>query len=120
MDPLTYKVFNLYFSIRCGTYNSHLHTTLPLKCESITLSCSPFKRKLLLACIAIADFSATDQHCTAVAAFYTNGSAASIVPFVEWGSDTTVGSLGGARGTVHIEVRTTALARETSHSYPKS
>jgi len=28
MGPLTYKVFNLYFSIRCGTYNSHLHTTL--------------------------------------------------------------------------------------------
>jgi len=29
MGPLTYKVFNIYFSIRCGTYNSHLHTTDP-------------------------------------------------------------------------------------------
>jgi len=27
MGPLTYKVFNFYFSIRCRTYNSHLHTT---------------------------------------------------------------------------------------------
>jgi len=27
MGHVTYKVFNLYFSIRCGTYNSHLHTT---------------------------------------------------------------------------------------------
>ncbi|KEH37319.1 hypothetical protein MTR_2g437510 [Medicago truncatula] len=35
------------------------------------------------------------------------------------GSDTTVGSRGGARGTVHIEARTTTLARETPHSYPK-
>ena len=25
--PLTYKVFYLHFSIRCGTYNPHLHTT---------------------------------------------------------------------------------------------
>jgi len=27
MSPLTYKVFNLYSFIRCGTYNSHLYTT---------------------------------------------------------------------------------------------
>ncbi|RHN52878.1 hypothetical protein MtrunA17_Chr6g0485331 [Medicago truncatula] len=27
MSPLTYKVFNLYYFIRCGTYNSHLCTT---------------------------------------------------------------------------------------------
>ncbi|AES67031.1 hypothetical protein MTR_2g086060 [Medicago truncatula] len=26
MGPLTYKVFNLYYFIRCGTYNSHLQT----------------------------------------------------------------------------------------------
>jgi len=62
MGPLTYKVSNLYFSIRCGTYNSHLYTTLPLKCESIYSSCSPFKRKLLLVCIVVAAFSAADQH----------------------------------------------------------
>ncbi|AES93632.1 hypothetical protein MTR_5g005790 [Medicago truncatula] len=30
-----------------------------------------------------------------------------------------VGSLGGARGTVHIEARTTPQVRETPHSYPK-
>ena len=59
MSPLTYKVFNICCFIRCGTYNSHLYTTtLPLKCESINSSCSPFKRKLLLACIAVASFSA--------------------------------------------------------------
>jgi len=29
MGPLTYKVINLYFSIWCGTYNPHLHTTPP-------------------------------------------------------------------------------------------
>jgi len=27
MGPLTYKVFNLYTFIRCGTYNSHLYIT---------------------------------------------------------------------------------------------
>jgi len=57
MGPFTYKVFNLYSFIRCGTYNSHLYTTLPLKCESIYSACSPFKRKLLLACIVVAGFS---------------------------------------------------------------
>jgi len=62
----------------------------------------PLKRKLLLACIA-------------VAAFCANGPAASVVPFVERGSDTTVGSLRGARGTVHIETTTTAQAREMPH-----
>ena len=83
MGPLTYKVFNRYFSVRCGTYNSHLHTTLPLKCESINSSCSPLKRKLLLSCIVVAGFSATDRHCTVVAAFSANGPAASVLPFVE-------------------------------------
>jgi len=27
VDALTYNVFNLYLSIRCGTYKSPLHTT---------------------------------------------------------------------------------------------
>jgi len=81
-------VFNLYSFIRCGTYNSHLYTTtLPLKCESINSSCSPFKRNSYLLL------------CTTIAAFCANGPAASVVPFVERGSDTTVGSLGGAWGT---------------------
>ena len=31
MGPLTYKVFNLYSFIRCGTYNSHLYTNTPLQ-----------------------------------------------------------------------------------------
>jgi len=30
-----------------------------------------------------------------------------------------VGSVRGARGTVHIKARTTAQAREILHSYPK-
>jgi len=88
MGPLTYKVFNLYSFIRCRTYNSHLYTTtLPLKCESINSSCSPFKRKLLLAlyrrCWVLR--KRTDTACTDVAAFCANGSAASVVPFVEPG-----------------------------------
>jgi len=111
MCSLTYKVFNLYFSIRCGTYNSHLHTTLPLKCESINLSCFAFKRKLLLSCIVVASFSAIDRHacttvaalcangpatvasfsatdrhtCTVVAALCANGPTTSVIPFVEPG-----------------------------------
>ncbi|KEH39376.1 hypothetical protein MTR_2g095250 [Medicago truncatula] len=50
MGSLTYKVFNPYFSIRYGTYNSHLHTTLPLKCESIYSSCSPSSGSSCLYC----------------------------------------------------------------------
>jgi len=50
------------FSIWCGTHNSHLHTTLPLKCEFIYSPYSPFKRKLLLACIVVVGFSAMDRH----------------------------------------------------------
>jgi len=93
MGPLTYNVFNLYTFIRCGTYNSHLYiTTLPLKCESIYSSCSPFKRKLLLACIAVAGFSANGPTllCTAVAAFCANRPAASVVPSSNRGFDTTL------------------------------
>jgi len=48
--------------IRCLTFtflsDSHLHTTLPLKCESINSLCSPFKQKLLLACIVVVGFFA--------------------------------------------------------------
>ena len=64
----------------------------------------------------------TDRHCsfTAVVAFCANGPAASVVPFVEPRSNTTVGSVRGARGTSHIEARTTAQARETPHSLPKT
>ncbi|AES72626.1 transmembrane protein, putative [Medicago truncatula] len=53
---------------------------------------------LLLACIAVAGF---------------------VQPLLFYPMWATVGSLRGARGTVHIEARTTAQARETSHSYPK-
>jgi len=53
--------------------------------------------------------------CIDVAGFCANGSAALVVPFVERDSDTTVGSLGGAWRTVHIEARTATLARETPH-----
>lgn len=41
MSPLTYKMFNFHFSLRCLTYNLHLHTTLPLNCEPINSSCFP-------------------------------------------------------------------------------
>jgi len=102
MGLLTYKVFNLYSFIWCGTYNSHLHTTtLPLKCESINSSCPPFKGKLLLACIAVAGFSATDR-------------LASVVLFVERGSDTSVESLGVAMGTAHIEATQTTSKRDAT------
>jgi len=36
MDHFTYKMFNLHFSIRYETYNSHLHTT-QRKCMNINL-----------------------------------------------------------------------------------
>jgi len=105
-------LINLYSFIRCGTYNSHLYkTTLPLKCESFYSSCSPFKRKLLLYMYRRCWFlrKRTDTSCTTIAAFYTNGPAASVAPFIEPGSNTTVGSIRGAWGTVHIEARTTTL-----------
>ncbi|AET02001.2 hypothetical protein MTR_8g027130 [Medicago truncatula] len=157
MGPLTYKVFNLYSFIPCGTYNSLVHNNTPPQ-VSPTIHCAPFKRKLLLACIAVAGFSRmgsyllvsplmlspqTDRHCfvpsllfsvqtdrlprsypssngalipllghllqnglllayiavdgfsangptllcTAVAAFCANGPTASVVPFVQRGSD---------------------------------
>ncbi|AES72461.1 hypothetical protein MTR_3g091030 [Medicago truncatula] len=77
----------------------------------------PFKRKR----IAVHSFSANGPTllCTAVAALCADGLAASILPFVEWGYDTTIGSLGELGGTAHIEARTTTQARETPHSYPK-
>jgi len=37
MSPLTYKVFNLYSFIRCGTYNSHLYTTTILILNNIVI-----------------------------------------------------------------------------------
>jgi len=45
MGPLTYKVFDLHFSIRCETYNSYLHTTPPIKCRSINSLCFPLKNR---------------------------------------------------------------------------
>jgi len=117
MGPLTYKVFNLYSFIRCGTYNSHLHTTtLPLKCESIYSSCSPLLLKLLLCMYRRCWFL---RKWSDIVALCANKPVVSVVPFVERGSDTFVRSLRRARGTTHIEARTTAQARETPHSYPK-
>jgi len=66
---------------------------------------APLKLKLLLACIVVTGFSATDRHCIAIAAFCANGSAASVVPFIEGGSDTTVGSWEKIWGATHIEAR---------------
>ena len=119
MGPLTYKVFNLYCFIRCGTYNSHLHTTLPLKCESINSSCSPSigSSYLYRRCWFLR--KRTDPACTAVAAFCANGPASSIVPSSNRALMPLLGHRGGARGTAHIEATTTALVRETPHSYPK-
>jgi len=94
MSLFIYKVFNLYSFIRCGTYSSHLHTTLPLKCESIYSSCSPSSGSSCLLVLSLLVSPQTDRHCTVVAAFCANGPAASVVPFVERSSDTTVGSLG--------------------------
>jgi hypothetical protein len=31
IGPLTYKIFNIYSSIQCRTYNSHLHTPKLIK-----------------------------------------------------------------------------------------
>ena len=60
----------------------------------LTFPVSSFLHKEpLAACTAVDGFSATDRHCTTVAAFCANGPAASVIPFVERGSDTTVGSL---------------------------
>jgi len=33
MDTLTYKMFNLHFSIWCGAYNAHLYATIFLWCK---------------------------------------------------------------------------------------
>jgi len=57
MGHLIYKVFNLYFSIRCRTYNSHLHATPPQVWVHLFIML-PLKRKLLLACIVVDGFSA--------------------------------------------------------------
>jgi len=54
MGPPTYKAFNIHFSIRCETYNSSVSPSIhraPL-----------LQRKLLLACIIVATFSATNRH----------------------------------------------------------
>jgi hypothetical protein len=54
MGPLTYKMFNLCFSIRCGTYNiTHTCTQHFPSSVSSSIHHAPFKGKLLLACIAL-------------------------------------------------------------------
>jgi len=117
MGPLTYKVFNLYFSIRCGTYKSHLHTTLPLKCESINSSCSPLKRKLFhphtLILILVPPLS---PHTTEPAARTplvrrTFDTRSQSNPSSNHDSDTTVGSRGepGGPSTSRPEIGTINL-----------
>jgi len=60
-----------------------------------------------------------DTVCTVVAAFCAMDRLPLLYPSSNRESDTTVGSLEGAKGTTHIEARATAQARETPHSYPK-
>jgi len=75
MGLLTCKIFNLYFFIQCRTYNSHLHTTLSLKCESINSSCSPLSGSFYLFVLSLLVSLQMDRHAyTVIAAFYARTS----------------------------------------------
>jgi len=68
----------------------------------------PLKRKLLLACIAVAGFSAADRHLlvpSLLLSAQTDRPPTSVVPFVERSSDTSVGSRGerGGPSTSRLE-----------------
>ncbi|KEH23708.1 transmembrane protein, putative [Medicago truncatula] len=93
--------------IRCSTFTilsnvGHItHTckpTLPLKRESITLTCSPRAEAFYFVCIAVAA-------CTVVAAFYATDRRPRSHPSSNRGSDTTVGSRGerGGPSTSRLE-----------------
>jgi len=131
MGHLTYKVFNIYFSIRCGTYNSHLHTTLPSNVSPSIHHAPPSSgSSYLLVSLLLVSPQRTDTAppllvspnglVASVVPFVKpgsdtdtappllvspNGPAASVVPFVEPGSDTTVGSWGelGGASTSRLE-----------------
>jgi len=77
MSPLTYKVFNLYFSIRCGTYITHTCT------QHSPSSVSQAEAFYLLVSSLLVSPQMDRHACTAVVAFCANGPAASVVPFVE-------------------------------------
>jgi len=109
--------------IRCSAFTflsdvGHItHTCTqhsPLSVSPSNSSSSPFKRKLLLACIAVAGFSATNRHCTVVATFCANGLVASVVPFVERNSDTTVGSRGEPGDRPHRGPNNRTSKRDTT------
>jgi len=109
--------------IRCSAFTflsnvGHItHTCTqhsPLSVSPSNSSSSPFKRKLLLACIAVVGFSATNRHCTVVATFCANGLVASVVPFVERSSDTTVGSRGEPGDRPHRGPNNRTSKRDTT------
>jgi len=100
----------VFLLIRCSTFTllsdvGHISHTCTQQHSPSSVSPSihhaPFKGKLLLACIAVAGFSATDR-------------LASVVLFVERSSDTRVESLGVAMGTAHIEATQTTSKRDAT------
>jgi len=108
MDPLTYKVFNLCSFIRCGTYNSHLYTTFPLKSESIN-SPSSGSSYLLVSPLLISPQGPTLYRRCCFLRKQTGCLSRTLRRTGLWYHCWVTG---GARGTVHIEARTTTLARK--------
>ncbi|AES82579.1 hypothetical protein MtrunA17_Chr7g0273561 [Medicago truncatula] len=98
----------------------HHTLTQNLKASTSFSSCSPFKRKLLLACIVVAGFSANGPTLLAPPLLLStqtdrlprshHSSNGALIPLLDHE---------GSSGTVYIEARTTTLVRETPHSYPK-
>ena len=98
------STFTLLFDVRHITHTCTQHSPSSV---SPSIHHAPPQAEALTCLYRRCWFLRNGPTCTAVAAFCANGPTASVVPFVERGSDTIVGSLRGALGTVHIEARTT-------------
>jgi len=112
--PLTYKMFNLYFSIQYGTYKSNLHTTLLHKCESINSSC-PLQTEAFT-CLHhrcwLLHNGPTQGTYTVVVSFSTKDRLPQSYPSLNRGSNTIVESREELGGTIHFEARTTTQERD--------
>jgi len=123
------KVMGLWvlLLIRCSTFAflsdvGHItHTCTQHSLSSVSPSIQHAPPSRALACIAVVGFSANEPTLL-VPPLLLSGQTNQLLRSYPSSNGALIALLGhwGARGTVHIEARTTTLAKETSHSLPKT